>query len=58
MSWPSSFSQATRSPSPRRIDSTAECPAPTNTPNAPKSIMIGKTSVRPAIAASPQPCPM
>ena len=53
-----SFSQATWSPSPSLIERTDACPAPTKTPNAPKSIMSGIVSVSPAIAASPQPWPM
>ena len=57
-SWPSSFSHDARSPSPSFIESAAECPAPTNTPNAPKSIIIGMTRVMPAIASTPQPRPM
>ena len=58
ISSPTSFSHATRSFSPSLIERTEACPAPTKTPNAPKSIITGKVSVSPAIAASPHPCPM
>ena len=57
-SWPRSFSHAAMSRSPRRIERTAECPAPTKTPNAAKSIITGKESVSAAIDASPHPWPM
>ena len=57
-SSPRSFSQAIRSPSPSLIDMTAACPAPTNTPNAPNTIIRGKASVRAAIASWPHPCPI
>ena len=57
-SSPSTFSHAARSPSPSLMERTAACPAPTNTPNAPNTIMTGNTSVRPAIASCPHPCPM
>ena len=58
ISSPRIFSHAVRSPSPNLMDRTAACPAPTNTPNAPNIIITGKTSVRPAIASCPHPCPM
>ena len=54
-SCPKSFSHASWFRSPSFSDSAAECPAPTNTPNAPKSIITGNTSVSAAIASSPQP---
>ena len=57
-SSPSTFSHAVRSPSPSLMERTAECPAPTNTPNAPNTIITGNASVRPAIASCPHPCPM
>ena len=58
ISSPTILSQLTKSFSPSLMERTEACPAPTKTPNAPKSIITGNVSVSPAIAASPQPCPM
>ena len=55
---PRIFSQATRSPAPSLIERSVAWPTPTSGPNAVSIIVTGIASWSPAIASTPQPCPM